>query len=518
MTDLKSNISIEKNSKKIVFSLGLIIGIGLLARLFYFSQYVPGYSDDAIVYFWYANDIKILDQLPNYLLSHIGWSIFLSFFFEVFSFDNFFDYIELQKMLSVLISVITIIPIYFLCNKFFGKGISLIGALLFAIEPRLIQNSLLGITESFYILLITISFLFILNSNRKLVFLSFGLIGITTIVRFESILLFLPISIYYFINSKSEQNIKRNYLFATIIFLLMLTPLIFLNTTSEEGNFVFNRINAELSYIEGDFIEEQESIPWYYDYNFENIVKFLSWSMIPIFIFFVPLGSILIFKKWKQNNIFIILMVVFTLIPGFYALLRFADSRYLLPAYPMFCIISLFTVKWLSEKIHYKKSLYLILIALIIIPTIVFLETKVQVDTIHETEAIIIAENVIQKTEIINQYSPESKYVMIAKMNQSEFPILSTEFDKMQLLDFHANSIEEYLTVGESMGLTHLVLDGKESIYRHIFFKNIFYNEDEYTYLSKIFDSSDLNFEYHVKIFEIDYDKFHEFGKLRIKD
>ena len=278
MTETNTKKTFKKINEKnmTIFSLIIIIGISLLIRLYYFSQYQLGFSDDAMVYFWYANDIKILDQLPNYLLSHIGWSIFLSFFFEIFIFDNFFDYIELQKMLSVLISVVTIIPIYFLCNKFFGKGISLIGALLFAVEPRLIQNSLLGITESLYILLLTTIFFFTIKSNRKFIFISFGLLGITTIVRFESVLLFLPMSIDYFINSKLEQNFKRNYLFATMVFLLILTPLIFLNTTSEDGNLVFNRINAELSYINGDFIEEQESISWYNDYNFENIPKFLS--------------------------------------------------------------------------------------------------------------------------------------------------------------------------------------------------------------------------------------------------
>lgn len=518
MTKLKSNISIENSTKKIVFCLGVIISIGLLIRLFYFSQYIPGYSSDAITYFWYANDIKILDQLPNYLLSHVGWPIILSFFFEIFSFDNFVEYIQLQKIISVVISVITIIPIYLLCNKFFGKKISLVGALLFAIEPRLLQNSLLGITESFYILLLSIIFLLILNSNKKFIFISFGLLAITSIVRFESIILFLPISIYYFINNKSENHFKKNYFFASIIFLLMLTPLIFLNMTTENENLILNRISAELKYVEGDFIEEQESVIWYFDYNFENIIKFLLWSMIPIFIFFIPLGTILIFKKWKQNNIFIILMTIFTLIPGFYALLRFADSRYLLPAYPMFCIISLFAVKWISEKVHYKKYLYLILIAIIVTSFVIFLENKVKVDTIHEMEAIKIAEKVIQKTEIINQYSPESKYVMIAKMNQTEFPILSTELDKIQLLDFHANSTEEYLELGEKMGLTHLVVDGNESIYRPIFFKNIFEHEEEFPYLLKIFDSKDLNFEYHVKIFEINYNKFHELEKLRIKD
>ena len=103
MTDFKSSIEIEKNTKKIVFCLGLIMGIGLLIRLFYFSQYVPGYSSDAIVYFWYANDIKILDQLPNYLLAHIGWPIILSFFFEVFTFNL---YLLLAALITLLIGAL----------------------------------------------------------------------------------------------------------------------------------------------------------------------------------------------------------------------------------------------------------------------------------------------------------------------------------------------------------------------------------------------------------------------------
>ena len=116
----------ESNSKKIfkkineknmqIFSLVIIVGISLLIRLYYFSQYQPGFSDDAMVYFWYANDIKILGQLPNHVLTHGGWPMLLSVFFKIFYFNNFWDYIALQKFVSVIISTITIIPIYFLCN------------------------------------------------------------------------------------------------------------------------------------------------------------------------------------------------------------------------------------------------------------------------------------------------------------------------------------------------------------------------------------------------------------------
>ena len=131
MVDLESDTISKNRSNNPYYYFILIIGAGLLIRFFYFEQYPIGFSDDSIQYFWYANDIKILNQLPNYLLSQSGWPIFLSFFFEVFHFDNFWEYIQLQRILSMILSIITIMPIYYLCNRFFNRNLSLIGAFLF---------------------------------------------------------------------------------------------------------------------------------------------------------------------------------------------------------------------------------------------------------------------------------------------------------------------------------------------------------------------------------------------------
>lgn len=508
---MTKSIIMKINEKNVsIFVLLIIVGIGLMIRLYYFSQYQPGFSDDAIVYFWYANDIKILGELPNYVLTHGGWPMLLSIFFKIFYFNNFWDYIELQKFVSVILSTITIIPIYFLSNRFFGKYLSLLGATLFAIEPRLIQNSLLGVTEPLYILLLTTIFFLFLSSKKKIVYISFGLLGLSTLVRFESIILFVPLSIMFFLQFKKEKNIVKKYLLATMIFSLMLIPLILENTLIGNENVVTNRINAELLYIGGDLIKDSQNVPWYYSYNFENIVKILGWSMIPIFLMFVPVGIILMLKQWSKNNMFIILVVIFTLIPGFYALLRFADVRYLFPTYPMFCIISLFAIKWYNEKIKQKKIFITIFLIGIVFSSILFLEYKVKVDEVHERESLSIAKEVIHNAKSVNQYSPESKYVIIAQMSESKFPILSSDFKKFPLLDYDANSLEEYLKMGEKLGLTHLVLDGRDSIYRPIFFKEVFENEEKYPYLLKIYDSTRHNFKYHVKIFEIDYVEFNQ--------
>ncbi|MBM2820050.1 MAG: hypothetical protein HW410_1732, partial [Nitrosarchaeum sp.] len=75
------------------------------------------------------------------------------------------DYMALQRILSVVISSLTAIPIYFLCRKFFDERLALLGSLIFVFEPRIIQNSTFGITDPLYILLIVIGMVFILSSG-----------------------------------------------------------------------------------------------------------------------------------------------------------------------------------------------------------------------------------------------------------------------------------------------------------------------------------------------------------------
>ena len=40
------------------------------------------------------------------------------------------------------------------------------------------------------------------------------------------------------------------------------------------------------------------------------------------------------------------------------------------------------------------------------------------------------------------------------------------------------------------------------------FLNDIFLNEEKYPYLTKVFDSKDFDYSYHLKIFEVKYDEF----------
>ena len=60
------------------------------------------------------------------------------------------------------------------------------------------------------------------------------------------------------------------------------------------------------------------------------------------------------------------------------------------------------------------------------------------------------------------------------------------------------------LVVGKEKKLEYIAVDGRDD--QPKFLRDVYYNEKKYLYLEKIFDSNDLDFNYHVKIFKINYE------------
>jgi len=159
-------------SKYTGFLLG-IFSLALVVRFYFFPFEVP-LTADALYYFWYSSDIFQIGGLPkDWSPANNGWPIFVSFFFTIFDSKDVLTLMQIQKSLSVVISVLIMIPVYFLCKKFVVRKFAIIGASLVVFDPRLMINSFLGITDPLYLLLITTSLTLFIYSNKKLVYVSF---------------------------------------------------------------------------------------------------------------------------------------------------------------------------------------------------------------------------------------------------------------------------------------------------------------------------------------------------------
>ena len=487
--------------------IGLICLLGLSLRAYFFAPDIP-LTLDALGYFWYANDLSILGYLPNYPSSNNGWPVLLSVFFSIFHSNNPLDYMILQKAVSVSFSVLTAFPIYLLCTRFFSKQYSVLGSLLFVIDPRIIQNSLFGITEPLNIFLLTLSLYFFLSKKDKLIYLSFGLIALSTLVRAEGIFVFFAFCIMQIVRFKFSKKSILKVSLAVIIFLLVLSPMILLRIQTNGNDGIVSRIVSGSEVIT---YENQQSnfseVIIYFTKGFEDFIKFFGWSLVPFFILFIPFGTYIVLKKRNYENTTLFVLLLLSFLPILYAFFRsISETRYFLPLYPIFIIFSLLAIKEISGKIQNKKVFLTLLVIFLLTSSLIFLHFKMQ-DIQHEREALEIAKYVTKTTNVVNGYDPESKYLMVTKLLESKFPVLRTEVppSATPLLIEGFATFDEYMEFGHKFGLTHLVLD--ESKNKPTYLIEIFIEEEKYPYLTKIFDSSEYGYKYHVKIFKIDYEK-----------
>jgi hypothetical protein len=513
MTQNKSN-TIENTKNLLKFSKYTWILLGIITltsiiRLYYFPFEVP-LTSDALYYFWYSSDIFQIEKLPNdWSPVNNGWPIFVSLFFNIFDSKDVFTLMQIQKLLSVVSSILIIIPVYFLCKKFVAKKFAIIGASLVAFDPRLMINSFLGISDPIYLLLITSSLVLFLYSDKKLVYFSFILLSLATIIRAEGLIFLLVLSVMFFIRyRKYNWKIIGKYLILLGIFILIILPIslyrievigndgIFMRSVSSGNQLVLVLTNSDIVDNNSGIIN-----------GLKTFVKYLIWVMMPNFIIFIPLGIFLIFKNRNFEKNTIILSLGIMSIPALYAYTVPAlDTRYLYTLFPMFSVLAVLSINRIIGKINKSNIIIVIIISSIIISSVLFYDYK-KIDYEHERESFEIMNEISIMINGVNELYPESRYLITSQtINQGPNLYSEIEFD-IEIISYqNENNLQDWILKSKNKGLTHIIIDDNKQ--RPDFLKEIFFEETKYTYLTKIYDSKNQGFEYQLKVFEINYKLF----------
>ena len=513
-------------SKKGIFLCLLPIGIiGLLVRMYF--EPATALTGDATNYFVYAADTGLKGKLSDvYFLGNSGWSLLLSAFFSMTKYDDPLFLMELQRSLSIFISVVTIIPVYFLCRRFFNQSYSLIGASLFLFQPHIIINSSLGITEPIFLFLGISSLTLFLSNNHKIIYVSFAVAGLFTLIRYEGLLFFAMLSIMFFVKYRNEKRYFLRYPLVLAIYVLVLLPVAYSNfETHERDGFVSELIGTSsyMHYVQGipDVGDplygsaDSANIQNFLANGIKNTVFFFGVAAIPIFIFLVPVGVVLIIKNKKNLKVdfkivTIILVSITMLIPAFYTYARGSDDvRFLFMVFPLLVLISLYGI----SKLRMKNNHFIMvgITAAIVLTSFLYLDFKNEIDVDYENEVFLITQFIASKTNLINDNSADIRYRTAATIvtNWPNLPTPTSESHVERSLKLISstghNSLIEFIDSSKDKGLTHLAVDGRE--HQPEFLRDIFYHDEEYGYLTKILDSKEHDMNYHVKIFKIDYNK-----------
>jgi len=514
---LKNNYNItkelsNKNSIKIIICLMIS---GLIIR-FYFIPFNLPISLDAIDYFAYAVAMSREGIFPSgYILTNFGWSSFLSIVFSFFKESEMLELMNIQRILNTVISVLAIIPIYLLVKTFFRKEVALLAATLFLFDPRIIQNSILGGTDSLFILFTILAILFIFYKKSSLIYLSFIFVALAAFVRYEGIVLIIPLLVSYAIKNRQQKIPNIKLLVGISLFLIIIIPINFINYEDTQQTTIFSQIIYRGNYISETIItNELDADDEFFATNenhikifIENAVggffKYLGWILIPTSIIFCVLGIIFIPKKITKNKIIFGLFFIFLALSGIYAYGRgFQETRYLLVLLPIFTLLSGYGFNYMM-KYGFKKIILITVIA-VIISSFIFTEYKTQ-DRQYESEMYDATLFLTNEAEGVNNYH-SNKYVKVADL-QNNWPELlpKGENGKMDLITkkFTIEGFErpsEYIEFNKNKGLTHLLI--KEGDHNG-FFDDVFHNENKYPLLEKIVDSKDLGIKTKYKIFKI---------------
>ena len=181
--------TLQLSKSKIIFFLVIIIGISLGLKLYSTDFSLPVNSDNLL--FTLHAIAHTNGDFSQTAYVGIGWSLFVSPFFSLIDSDNFIDYSNAIRVISLALATCAIPVMYLVCRKFFDHKYSLIGASLFAFEPHLNYNAGAAFTEPFFIITILSSFYFVLTKNTKYIIPSLILAGVIFWIRPNGFIIFL---------------------------------------------------------------------------------------------------------------------------------------------------------------------------------------------------------------------------------------------------------------------------------------------------------------------------------------
>ena len=544
-------ITLQVSRSRVILFLILICVISLGLKLYTVDFSIPPHGDD----FVYVIDAIQYNEGDFFVSQkkNPGWPLFLAPFMSIINSNDLLDYTNLARVLGLIISTATIFPMYFLARKFFDEKYSLIAASLFAFEPHLNYNSGAALSEPLLILVLITSMIFILHNKTKYLYLAFVFAGLCWWVRLEVIYPMLAIILIYFIVHRAKSNSLRNFSLCIIFLLIIISPLFVQRYIQFDDPFyVWYTGTIFADNYAGIFSQEDPGIiNFVEEYGISglidrlvnglaNLFNVLFRILFPYLIVLIPFGVLFSLRPIKQklrnikaNWIMIIVTISILIIPFAIA----DERRYLFSLFPFLIILSTIPIQRVTDYglstfsfNERQKSTFLVIIVGIVILLSGIFTTGITgfgyglPNTALENEKIKFTEYLVEnfdgrmlRDEVVNDYlayvnltSDDNDFKTFkSPRGKNPYPDLY-EPGKVVRMSVYGKTVEELVTNGETRDLKYIAILEKGS-YFFPFLNDLYYNEEKYPYMKKIFDSNEMNYkEFKTKVFEIDYKIYHE--------
>jgi len=530
---LKIESVLEKiQSKTILPLLGLGI-IALLIRIFFTPWQLPSEAADTYTYMILGLSYSRGD-FSNFNVDYITWPMFLGLFFSFFKFEDIFSYLTVMRVISILVSVFTIPVIYLLSKQFIEKKYAILSTVFFAFHPALIQNSILGLTETIFIPIGLLSVYFIIQKNDRWLPIAFAFAGLSFDTRVNGIVLLFVLLLACSIKIRPKIKLLQMLGIGIGIFMIFSVPYIINSINSGDIPFV-NRVSlVEENSSYGKVIShlydpsqtlfgtQKENIEFLFSSKsevlenpsqsdlvkvaiFKELLHFV-WISIPHLAIFVPFGIIIALQNFDYKNKILFSTIIISLIVAMPQYLISAVFRNLFFIIPLFCILSSIGIQKIIENINFKNIFLVSFILGLVLISYSFLRESTDFDN-----------ELLQEKEVFGKYVSNNfkgvfmgdGYASISRnlidISQNSLSLNTNENILLISPGYSYSSLESLMEYVKQNNVSYLVVDDEYDNHFPIF-QDIFYNEKKYPDLEKIFDSNNEGYhKYHVKIFKINY-------------
>ena len=555
---MNNSSSLKKsNIATIVICLIVISSISIGFKLSHVDFSNPIIGEDTYVYVLGAFSV-INGDFSQPDRKALGWSIFISPFYLLTDSTDLLDYLNITRILSIAISTVTIIPMYILARRFFDEKYSLMASCLFAFEPHLNYNSVLGLSEPLFILGVVLASIFILQKNHNWYFyLSFLLAGIVWWVRFNGLIMVMILSIVFFVVYKPSSKNFLKYLVCIGLFLIIVSPILIqrydqfgdpLYFALSDNHFIGDAYSnyavntKDIEYSASDYIQDNGVISFVERFGLTglHIMALDMFKMLfPYLIFLLPFGVLFSIRSFAQDKDYIKSIWILLLVNLGSLIMVFSiwgDMRFMYHVFPFIIIISTIVIQRVvkhglstfqfSEK---QKNFFLVgVISIVIISASILTLRMDESDKLLDQERIEFSKLLTQKFN--GKISAGGDVLRLLTYTQlQDSPYLFKEF-KTSAYDFsigrdsdlfasenmlerillYAKSLDELIEIGKKYDLKYIAINKeqpKNDWYGYL--ANLYDEGEKYPFLTKVLDTKEIGFKkFKVKVFEINYDKF----------
>lgn len=539
------------NKKQIAVYLVIISLISLGFKLYTFDPTVIPSEDT------YGYVLRAIAHTNGDFSEHprktLGWSLVISPFVANVESDNFMDYINIARTLSIVISIISIYPMYLLGRRFFDEKFALCAAGFFAFIPHLNFHASSGYSEPLFLLTLILSAYFILKKNSNLSYLSFATLSALWYIHWSGIIFFIAFSLILFLNNKKSKKLFFKYLLCIGIFILIASPMLVHRYEQYGDPLFFSQSSAvftgnpaamladntkNLNYSYQDYIRENGISQFIYTFvilGIYNILGTIFQISLPFLIVFLPFGILFSFRAFDQNKNLIRSNWILILVPIISMIYYFGvwpDKRLL---YQLFPFLIIFSIIPLQRVIVYglstfsfsnkQKHVFLlgIFVVIILLSSTFALRYEQLNDQMLESEKIEFAEMLMHNFEgkILDAgYTLEGLHYVKLSNPPEIFKNSRVNLD-MNILDgnqklvegkIFASNIDEFMTKSKQYNVKYISIsksgmEGTKFWYPYLL--DLYDDEQKYNFLKKVFDSSKEGYQkFNVKIFEINYNSY----------